>query len=119
MRRLHLLALIALTAVGVLGSVSGARAAQGDPLQYRYSFDGSGIPGGIDNPESLAVNHATGTILIYQHGQINQYDSEGHPVAFAALGSPTLPVGIDPAVLAIDNSGGPTQGNIYVFSRPD
>ena len=118
MRRVRAIALLALTAAGVLAGVSSAQAAPTDPFQYKYSFDGSSIPGGVENPERVEVDHQTGNVLVYGHGDIHQYDAQGNPVNFPALGSPTLPVGAGGLTFRIDNTGGPTQGNMYLF-RPD
>ena len=110
MRRLHVLALIALSAVGVLGSVGSAGAAPGDPFQYKYSF---GIAAA---PKQVAVNHQTGNILTFRDGLIYQYDPNGNPVDFPALGSSTISVETSSAALTIDNTGGSTQGSIYLLT---
>ena len=60
-------------------------------------------------------NRATGNLLVFESGRIDQFDPNGNPVDFAATGSPSLQVGGGEFV-TVDDSGGPTQGNIYVFT---
>jgi hypothetical protein len=108
MRRLHVLALTALTVVVALTCVSAAQAAPTDPFQYKHSFALSGIT----NADQILVNHQTGNLLVYSNGTIGQFDPAGIPVEFSATGSNLLPAG--PGLMVVDNSGGPTQGNIYV-----
>src|SRR6201990_1261597 len=109
MRRLHVLALIALTVVGVLASAVSAQAAPTDPWVYKYTFgEGSSF-----NYTNIAVNHQTGNVLIMgSDGKIHQFDGAGNPVNFPATGSPEISVA---GKMAIANGGGPTQGNFYVW----
>lgn len=111
MRRAKVVALVALAALGVLASVGSAQAAPGDPFQYKGSF---AIPG-VENPSHIAVNYQSGNVLVFSQGQIKQFDLEGNPVDFSGLGSPSISVGGGQAMY-VDNSGGSTQGNIYVLS---
>ena len=94
MRRLQVLALIALTALGVLASVGRAGAAPGDPWVRNPSFDLSAIPGGVENPRSIVVNHATGNVLLLEpnKNRIDQFDANGNPVNFSGTGEPTLEI---------------------------
>lgn len=113
MRRLATVVLLALAGAVVLAGQ--ASAAPGDPFQFKYSFTGSELSsGGFSNPTSLAVNQATGNILVLDSGTIYQVDDEGHPVDFSGLGSPQISFGYG-GFITVDNSGGPTQGNFYVF----
>ncbi len=116
MRRLLLLALLALGAAA-LAPLAVATAAPTDPFQYKFSVDGSALPNGLSNVGSIAVNHATGNVLVLDRNQgaVDQFDAAGNPVSFSALGSPTIPTGGGEVVM-VDNSGGPAQGNIYVFA---
>jgi hypothetical protein len=112
MRRL----LIGLAAALALAAIPAtqASAAPTDPFIYQSSFDGAGI-GGFGNVGDIAINRATGNLLVFEGGRIDQFDASGNPVDFSATGSPSLQVGGNGTV-AVDNSGGPTQGNIYVFA---
>jgi hypothetical protein len=111
MKRAFALALTAVTAIGLLASVSSAHAAQGDPWVYKGTLRNESTPGYFYY--QLRVNRATGDVLaVGSNGSINQYDSSGNPVEFPATGTNTLPA---TGSVIVDNSGGPTQGNIYVF----
>jgi hypothetical protein len=112
MRRPVLLCLLAITAL--VANVAAASAAPGDPFQWKSFFDTSAIPGGVEAPNTIAVNHETGNVLMLEHGRIDQFDAEGKPVNFPATGSPILEPG-GGQVLLVDNSGTATQGNIYVI----
>ncbi len=90
-----------------------ASAAPSDEFQFKSNFDTAAIPG-FENPQSIAVNNQNGHVLILERGEVDQFDSEGNPVDFSGLGSPTIPVGGGQVVL-VDNWGGGTQGNIYVI----
>ena len=61
---------------------------------------------------------ATGHVLVMDqaHAAVLQFDESGNPVDFSALGSPKLSLP-SAGLIAIDNSGGPTQGNIYVLHQ--
>jgi len=130
MRRVQIIGALCLASVACLIGAVSANAAPTDPFQYQYSFGGPQLAeadrnffGGyfspppqeseIENPSSIAVNHVTGNVLVFQHGEIDQFDAEGHRANFAALGSPTLPVGAGRQIF-VDNTGGASQGNIYV-----
>ena len=119
MRRLQIIGALCLTAAVALVASASASAAPGDPFQFKGSFDGSGLPSGLSEPVALAVNNETGNILVSDRAQgtIDQFDSEGNPVNFSATGSPQISLAMGGGgYIAVDNSGGPTQGNIYVFS---
>jgi hypothetical protein len=112
MKRLHVLGLIALTALIGLASVSSADAAPTDPFQWKSSF---GRDLNLSYGE-LAVNRATGNVFaVATDGNIHQFDASGNPVDFPATGSPMIPAGSGNSYLVVDNSGGATQGNIYFF----
>jgi hypothetical protein len=112
-KRLRVVLLLALTSLFALAGVSTATAAPGDPFQYKFSFETAAV-GGIENPANIAVNHETGNVLVFERGRIVQFGPDGKPENFSGLGEPSfLPGGGD--VMIVDNSGGPTQGNIYVI----
>jgi hypothetical protein len=120
MRRLQILVLV--LAASLLGTATAitANAAPTDPFVFQYFIDGASLPSPLVEPKNIAVNHETGNVLVYDQGKIDQLDAEGNPVDFPALGSPQL---LAPAssntqsgpYLVVDNSGGPTQGNFYLF----
>jgi hypothetical protein len=111
MRRLLLVSLLAITALAM--AVSGASAAPGDPFQWKGTFDTSTFPGGVEAPSVVVVNQETGNVLTLEHGRVDQFNAEGKPVKFPATGTPYLEPGYG-QVVAVDNSGTATQGNIYV-----
>jgi len=119
MKRLQIFGALCLALATTLIAAASASAAPGDPFQFKYSFDGSQLPSGLSEPSNLAVNDETGNILVLDRAQgtIDQLDPEGHPVDFAATGSPQIPAGLfgPYGYIVVDNSGGPTQGNFYVF----
>jgi len=109
MRRLHLLALIALTAVGVLASTISAQAAPTDPWIYKSSF-GEEVNTTFGN---VVVNHQTGNVLVVgDDGYVHQFDSKGSLAVFPAASSSEVP---GRGQIVIDNSGGVNQGNFYLW----
>jgi hypothetical protein len=112
MKRLHVLG--ALLAALTLASFSAtASAAPTDPFQYKFQFNTAAIPG-YQAMQDMEVNHQNGNVLILERGQVDQFDASGNPVDFSGLGSPTFVVGGGQR-LFVDNTGGPTQGNIFVL----
>jgi len=119
MRRVQIIGALCLAVVGCLVGAVGASAAPGDPFQYRSSF-GESIGTTFGN---IAVNHQTGHVLVAAaDGNVYQFNAEGDPVEFPAVNSSKLPgsapVGINfysGGQVAVDNSGGPTQGNFYTW----
>jgi hypothetical protein len=112
-RHLRVVLLLALTSLFCLAAIGTATAAPGDPFQFKFSFETAAV-GGIENPTNIAVNHETGNVLVFERGRIVQFGPGGKPANFSGLGEPSFsPGGGD--VMIVDNSGGPTQGNIYVL----
>jgi hypothetical protein len=121
-RALPLLLAAFCAALGGAALAGPAAAAPSDSFIYKSSFDGSSTPDGSFTPGQLAVNYATGNILLYDSsdGDIEQVDPSGKPVNFSGLGSPSIPLGIvenffSKVRVIVDNTGGATQGNIYVM----
>jgi hypothetical protein len=115
MRRLRLLPLLAVAGLLVCAGPSLAA----EPFQFQFSFDGSSLPeppGQYSEFGSLAVNQATGNTLVLDGSHIDQFDPEGNPVNFPAVGSPQISV--PGAMIAMNNSGGPHQGAFYVYAGP-
>jgi hypothetical protein len=115
MRRLYVVALVALSVTGVLSSVSSAGAAPGDPWVYKETIGVASDP--VSQYGPVFVNNETGNILARDdnHRMIYQYDADGNPVSFPATGTNTL--SISRLGLSFDNTGGPTQGNIYTSDK--
>lgn len=113
MTRLRVVLLLALMTLVALAAAGTATAAPGDPFQYKFSFD-TAAAGGVENPTNIAVNHETGNVLVFERGRIVQFGPDGEPVNFSGLGEPSFYPG-GGNVMIVDNSGGPTQGNIYVL----
>lgn len=72
-------------------------------------------------PASVAVDEASGSVYVLRrsnpnNGAIEKFDESGNPVNFAATGTNLISTGCEGNCrhLAVDNSGGPNQGVIYV-----
>ena len=91
---------------------SGAPAAQAAYVhQYESTFPVTGQPMG------LAVDDSSGSVYaLTTAGSLEKFDATGQPSNFSSLGSNTitLPCEEECREVAVDNSGGPNQGVIYV-----
>ena len=117
------IALLALLGTWLLLSAAPASAA--DTIQvFSSSFDGTGtIPGGAftGQIDKMAINQVTENVYVLDKNNqtVGQFDSAGNPVPFtdpSQSGNTAIQIsglGGD-ADIGIDNSGGPSQGNIYV-----
>ena len=108
--RIALVATCALLALPALAS--GA-----DPV-FSGSFDGSATPAGSMVPERMAVDEASGRLYVIDsaHDVVDVFDADGAYVTQLAGSSTTngtFGFGAEPDI-AIDNSGGPNAGNVYV-----
>ncbi|HEV2857838.1 MAG TPA: fibronectin type III domain-containing protein [Solirubrobacterales bacterium] len=108
MRRLSILVLAVLAA---LVAAVPASAAPGDPFQYKGSF----AEGTFSEPTSIEVSYQTGNVLVFDSGTIYQFNSAGEPTNFTGTGEPTITGLPFQGELAVDHSGGATQGNIYLL----
>ena len=112
-------ALVALSTMVVLAlaAAPSAMAVPGLPFVLTGSFDGSATPDGSFETTSIAVNQADGRILVLDkaHSAVLQFDESGSPVNFSSKGSPKLAV--IGSEIAVDNSGGPSQGNFYIMNK--
>ena len=93
---------------------------------YDYTYSGTFIDGSAAGKPfdtglaGLAYDRHSQRLLVADGGTpgiISRYTPAGAPVAFAALGTPWFQ--IEPSIetgadIAIDQSGGPTDGNFYV-----
>ncbi len=122
--RLSALAL-AIAALALLALAPGASASA--PFRaYSASF---GTYSG-NNPRSLAVDQATGDVYVSNGSTVARYDSTGAADNFTCtVGDPGCTDGgtntlagqsfgffAGQSQIAVDNSGGPTEGNVYVTS---
>jgi hypothetical protein len=94
------------------------------PLATAHTLEKS--VGGLENPESVAVDQATGSVYVANvvagvgNGYIKKFDSEGNPSNFSSSASPTIggfTFVASRAQVAVDNSNGPTAGDIYVTNN--
>jgi uncharacterized protein YjlB len=97
---------------------SPALAAPAHP--FLETFGGAAQPS-FGNAAGMAVDQSTGDVLVIdvEHQTLTRFHADGTPADFSALGSneiPGLTFGPNPAEVqvAVDNSGGPTEGDIYV-----
>ncbi len=67
-------------------------------------------PGGFENPLGIAVNQATGNVYVsdYSSGMIDEFNASKEYVSQIKV------PGGNPYSLAVDNSGGSSQGDVYV-----
>jgi hypothetical protein len=118
------LAIAAITVTAML-AIAVSAAARTVPT-YTYTgkyYDGNGSTAGtMVVGKDVAVNQANGRVYVVDparlEGSVSQFDAEGNPLPFSALeGATAFSYGMegDPKI-AVDNSGGPTQGNIYVLA---
>jgi hypothetical protein len=111
-------ALAALSTWALLAvAAPSAMAVPGLPFVLTGSFDGSATPDGSFETTSVGLNQATGRVLVVDkaHSAVIQFDESGNPVNFTSTGTPKVPV--NGGEIAVDNSGGASQGNFYVVSR--
>jgi hypothetical protein len=114
-----LAALIGLAAFALTATAS----ASGTPT-LQSSF------GAFVRPQAITVDQSTGDVYVLDAGTANvqRFDADGDPTAFTATGSNVLDGSTTPqgafsfdspsggAQIAVDNSGGATDGDIYVVS---
>jgi sugar lactone lactonase YvrE len=118
------------TSLVLLGSAlifSSAPALGADTIQvFNSSFNGAGSnPGGTftGQVDKMAINQVTGSVYVLDKNRstLNQFTSAGVPLAFtdpSQSGHTAISMGLGgDADIAVDNSGGPNQGNIYVASE--
>jgi hypothetical protein len=87
--------------------------------------------GSFANPQAVAVDQASGDVFVLDVGSasVQKFDAAGNPLDFSALGTNTLDGAGGPdatpeggfffdsnsaAQVAVDNSGGPANGSLYV-----
>jgi DNA-binding beta-propeller fold protein YncE len=91
-------------------------------IVFKEDFGSANEPS-FTTPEGLAVDQASGDLLVIDKGDkgagtVSRFHADGTPAEFTALGSNVisgLAFGSPGEVqVAVDNSGGPTDGDIYV-----
>ena len=123
--------LAVLVALGAaLFSATSAFAATITDRPQLFSFDGSDTTAGhLVRPGKIAIDNATGTVyvaegdssfLILPKNVISRFNPDGTAANFSATGASSLfaspPFGGNVGV-AVDNSGGASQGRLYVTTR--
>jgi hypothetical protein len=124
--RLSLAPLFALAAIAALALALVPSASAALTRPHTGSFGSFTSP----SPRALAVDQASGDIYVVDQANqaISRFDSAGNPAPFSALsGSNTIDGAGGPdavpeggfaldfsSQVAVDNSGGPTDGNIYI-----
>lgn len=114
------LALAALCALCATAFVAPAAHASTAPT-YNTSFDGTGTPDGSMTPTKLSVDESTGDVYVIDsaHDVVNRFAADGTYLSQLS-GSDTdagsFSFGLEDDI-AVDNSGGTTQGNVYVVSE--
>jgi DNA-binding beta-propeller fold protein YncE len=87
--------------------------------EFKETF-GSAEQPSFTQPEGLAVDQASGDLLVIDAaaGTLSRYNPDGTPAEFSALGSNKIEGlsfgGSGEVQVAVDNSGGATDGDIYV-----
>ena len=88
-----------------------------------HKFDSSFPTTGVSVPTTIAVDEATGSVYALDlfSGNIGKFTAAGVPSNWSALGSPILQAACTTKCnqLAVDNSGGPNQGVLYVSNDID
>ena len=100
-------------------------------LEHPFIEDfGSANEPSFTEAQGMAVDQATGDLLVIDagnrepgEGTLSRYHEDGTPSDFSALGSNVIQ-GLsfrfpEAGQVAVDNSEGPTDGNIYVVSQQD
>ncbi len=131
----------ALVALSMLGALTLSVVPASAAITHKYSGSSFGPtgPGSVfSEPQNVAVDQATGDVYVVDVGtdSVYKFDSAGDPVSFSAsglpyvsgnqlTGTPTEPFSFPSASVlqgsaatqvAVDSSGGPTNGDIYVTS---
>ncbi len=80
---------------------------------------GFDLPGEAGAPSSIAIDETSGSVYAMSGGIIEKFDTAGNPSNFSATGTNTVQGcaegnGWGCYQVAVDNSGGPNQGVIYV-----
>ena len=123
-----IIACLAMTAV--LSAPAPAQAAQKEDWQLDFSFDGSGSTAGKFDQglTRVGVDQAAGYVYVLHSVSdsltVSKFDTDGNPANFSSTGTSSLTgagtpqgslgSGSNDSDITIDNSGGASQGRIYV-----
>jgi hypothetical protein len=122
--------LLAFLATAVLGLLLAAPASATEEHAFLEAF-GSAAQPSFGNDTGLAIDQSSGSLLVMDasNGTVSRYNPDGTPANFSALGTNVIDGtgagdetpqnglsfgGANEAQIAVDNSGGATDGNIYV-----
>lgn len=122
-RRLRLAGLVSLCMLAGTLALSSAPAVASEELILRKSFSASeNVP--FENAQSVAIEQSTGDVYVLDitsEHDIYKFDSSGNPVNFSGLGGNVIKgvqsvhqYSSEESEIAVDNSAGPTKGDIYV-----
>ena len=113
------------TAVPLLISVVAAMGLCASPaLAAPESHPKIGEFGSFSNPNGIAIDESTGDVYVADIGTdtVYKFDASGKAANFSALGSNALTHSFSfpsvygsPAAIAVDNSSGPSAGDLYVM----
>ena len=109
---------LALAGLALFAAVAPAATKTERPLLF--SFDA-----GLRSAETIAVDHESGAVYVTEGDaaganlateplSLKKFHADGTPWNFAATGTNSLPVYSRASGVAVDNSGGPMQGEIYL-----
>jgi hypothetical protein len=116
----RLLTLLALVAAAVALLLTPAFASAALPEHKVLETFGSANEPTFTKPVGLAVDQSTGDLLVLDNaaGTLSRWNPDGTPAVFSSLASNVIPgltiASASESQVAIDNSGGATDGNIYV-----
>lgn len=131
----------ALCALVCVGSLSSAGSALGFSQRTHTFASSFGTPGEalgqLNDPGSVAVSESSGDVYVADRGnkRIDQFGPEGKPIAVWGFGvsdgEQTFEVctsackagtgnghGVAPGAIAVDNSAGPSRGDVYAVIDP-
>jgi len=115
------LALLGLVLVVSMVWGASARAALEHPFTGQ-SFGPEGT-GTFVEVIAVAVDQKSGDVFVYDQGEggsVYKFDASGEPVDFSSAGTKITGVGstgVSEAEIAVDSSGGPDAGDIYVANK--
>ncbi|HKH64029.1 MAG TPA: hypothetical protein VKA35_01045 [Solirubrobacterales bacterium] len=127
-----------LAVVLLLGLVLSAQASASQVLRFKEAFGSAAQPTFV-NPTGMAVDQSTGDLFVMDRGSgtISRFNPDGSPDDFSALGTNVIDGESGPdetpqgeaaepgltfaaateAQIVVDNSGGVTDGDIYVTQQ--
>lgn len=130
------LVLVLLACLLPLLGAAPASAATITDRPFLFSFNGADTTAGaFVKPNRIAVDNSTGDVYVadepeshFEYEAISKFNAEGVATNFSATGASSIfgppgesfgehAVGYDEVRLAVDNSGGPSQGRIYALER--